>query len=223
MREKREEKRGARDTDDSLLIALVRSRARANSSSDANQHRRYLYERAHPIERGGSRLPSGTILGAKSGGRGGADDDAAAGDLAAAAARLRLRLPRRWRTVRGRRALGREAGVASILADGPAAVLLARCRAAGARRQAGAPLGALRVLGRRGGHPERERLRGLASNRRVNRPSGHASVSRRGHVARASLFIGPRAPSCVSQRARAIPGFTAEEEVSPDERSHRRS
>lgn len=85
-------------------------------------------------------LPSGAaILGARGRSRA-ADDDGTGGDLAAA---RRPGLPRRRRSVRGRRALGREAGVESILAASPA-VLQTRVDDAGARRQAaGAPLGAL--------------------------------------------------------------------------------
>lgn len=106
------------------------------------------------ISRGETRdsLPSGTILGSR-GCRGGRADDAAAragGDLATA---RRLGLPRRRRSVRGRRTLGREAGVvASILAAD--AVLLARVDANPRRQTGGAPSSAPGALGRRGGHPD---------------------------------------------------------------------
>lgn len=113
--------------------------------------------------RRGDSLPSGTIFGSR--GRRGSDDradDAAAGrggrgDLAGA---RRPGLSRRRRSVRGRRALGGEAGVvASILAAD--AVLLARLDADARWQTGGASSGALRALGRRGGHPREQNPRAI--------------------------------------------------------------
>lgn len=99
-------------------------------------------------------LPSATILGSRGSrgrGGGGRDADARGGDAAVA---RRPGLPRRRRSVRGRRALGREAGVvASILGAAAGTVLQARGDANARRQAGGAPPGALRDLGRRGGHP----------------------------------------------------------------------
>jgi len=99
-------------------------------------------------------LPSGTILGSRGdrggGGGGGRDADACGSDLTVA---RRPGLSRRRRSIRGRRALGREAGVvASILGAADGTVLQVRGDANARWQAGGASPGALRVLGRRGGH-----------------------------------------------------------------------
>lgn len=109
-----------------------------------------------PVRRGDS-LPSGAILGSRGCRRGSGDraDDTARrgrGDLAGA---RRPGLSRGRRSVRRRRALGREARVvASILAAD--AVLLARLDADARWQAGGASSGTLRALGRRGGHPHEQ-------------------------------------------------------------------
>lgn len=154
-------------------------------------------------------LPSGTILGSRGGrgggGGGGRDADARGGDPAAG---RRPGLPRRRRAVRGRRALGREAGVvAPVLGAAAGAVL----QDADARRQAGgAPPGALRVLGRRGGG------HGRLGPGSVSRIVAHLSTVARGSSAaergsQVSLFAETLiVPLYVAVRRSASPAGTGQ-------------